>query len=90
MGGGVSSGGGGRVGWGVRVDVTEKLSFCENSKQNCGEGVGSGGGRGFGWGGGQGGCEQRIEFFEKIHKKIGGGLGVLGLGGVRFGGSGWM
>ena len=41
--------------------------------------------------GGQGGCERRIEVFEKIHtkKKIGGGgsgvfgFGVFGLGGVR-------
>ena len=48
-----------------------------------------GGGRG---GGGQGGCERKIEVFEKIHKKkSGGGVGVFGLGGtVRIGGcSGW-
>ena len=43
---------------------------------------------------GQGGCERRIEVFEKIHKKIGGGgwgSGVFGLGDVRVGwGSGLM
>ena len=43
-----------------------------------------GGGGGFGGGGwvwgGQGGCEQRIEVFAKIQKKLGGGVG---------GGSGW-
>ena len=43
--GGWGSGGG----WGVRVDVTEKCSFCEIiQKKNCGVGVGSG------WGGGGG------------------------------------
>ena len=48
-----------------------------------------GGGGGLVWGsewGGQGGCERRIEVFEKIHKKklVG---GVFGLGGgVRVGG----
>ena len=35
-------------------------------------GVGSGGGVVLG-GGGQGGCARRIEVFEKIHKKMGGG-----------------
>ena len=40
----------------------------------------SGGGVGLG---GQYGCELRIEFFEKIHKKIG------GAGGGSGGGSGW-
>ena len=37
-------------------------------------------------GGGQGGCEQKIEVFVKIQKKIGGGGlggGGVGLGGVR-------
>ena len=38
------------------------------------------GGVGSGGGGGQGGCELRIEVFEKIHKKMGGR-------GVRVGGS---
>ena len=43
----------------------------------------------FGGGGGsQGGCEQRIEVFVKIQKKMGGGGaggggGWVGLGGVR-------
>ena len=40
-----------------------------------------GGGRGSVWGGGQGGCEQRIEVFVKIQKKMGGGGGV-GSGGM--------
>ena len=44
-----------------------------------GEGEGRGG-RGSGWGvsvgGGQGGCEQRIEIFVKIKKKIEGGGAV--------------
>ena len=52
------------------------------------------------WGGlgrGQGGCEQRIEFFVKIQKKIflggvgggsGGGRGVSGRGRVLGGGGG--
>ena len=42
-------------------------------------------------GGGQGGCEQRIEVFVKIQKKIlGGGEGVrgVGLGGGGGGGQG--
>ena len=48
--------------------------------------------------GGQGGCEQRIEVFVKIQKKIGGrgcegrgearGGGRVGRGGVRLGGQG--
>ena len=51
-----------------------------------------GGGRGRGLGRGQGGCERRIEVFVKIQKKNifffwGGGGSV---GGVGFGGSGWM
>ena len=34
--------------------------------------------------GGQGGCERRIEVFEKIHKKWGVfGLGVFGFGDLR-------
>ena len=44
-----------------------------------------GGGGGSGWGG-QGGCERRIEVFEKIHKKKsgwGGGCSGWGWGGVR-------
>ena len=45
--------------------------------------------------GGQGGCERRIEAFEKIKKKKSGGgvfgLGVFGLGVFGLGGgSGWM
>ena len=70
-------------------------------KKNWG---GRGSGRGGGWRGGgevglggQGGCERRIEVFEKIHKKKnrggGGGPGVVfGLGVFGFGerGSGWM
>ena len=50
--------------------------------------MGGGGGES-GWGlGGQGGCEQRIEVFVKIQKKLGGGSGGgVGLGGR---GSGWM
>ena len=44
------------------------------------------GGKGRVGGGGQGGCEQRIEVFVKIQKKIGGG-GVVG-GEVRLGGQG--
>ena len=39
-------------------------------------------------GGGQGGCEQKIEVFVKIQKKIGGG--GLGGGGSGWGVSGWM
>ena len=64
--------GGWWAGWvgggGVRLDVNEELMFiCENSKKkNLG-----GGGRSC-WGGGgvvwKGGCERRIEVFEKIHK----------------------
>ena len=49
--------------------------------------MGGGGGGGSGvWLRGQDGCEQRIEVFEKIHKKeIGGGGGQVGVGlvGVR-------
>ena len=52
------------------------------------------GGVGSGRGGGQVGCEQRIEVFVKIQKKILGGGGVgSGGGGGRSGwggGSGWM
>ena len=40
-------------------------------------------------GGGQGECEQRIEVFVKIQKKINWGGGV-GLGGGRVWRSGWM
>ena len=45
----------------------------------------------FGGGGSQDGCEQRIEVFVKIQKKIGGGgrgLGRGGGGGLGFGGGG--
>ena len=41
-----------------------------------------------GWG--QGGCEQRVEFFVKIEKKIGDVGGRVGGGWVGGGGSGWM
>ena len=48
------------------------------------------GGGGVGLRAGQGGCDQRIEVFGKIHtKKIGGG-GRVGGRGVGLGGSGWM
>ena len=47
-------------------------------------GGGGPGGSGWGGGGGQGGCEQRIEVFVKIQKKMGGGVGGRGrVGGVR-------
>ena len=74
---------------GVRMDVNEELTFCENSKKkNWG---GGGRGEGFGWGG-QGGCDRRIEVFVKIQKRLGGSGGGswVGGGGVGFGGSGWM
>ena len=47
-------GGGGGVGWGVRVDVIEELKFLGKftQKKNLGRGRFGGGG-----GGGQGGCE---------------------------------
>ena len=82
--------GGGRWGVrvGVRVDVNEGLSFCENSKKNWG-GRGGGGRWGVGVGlRGQSGCERRIEVFVKIKKKWGGrwGGGVW----VGLGGSEWM
>ena len=82
--GGEGSGGGG--GLGVRVDVTEQKSFCENLKKKnfVGGGVGLGGGIQVGWGG-QGGCERRIEVFVKIQKKKilgGGGFGGGGVGGL--------
>ena len=59
---------GGWVGWGVRVDVNEELKFLWKLKKKFegGGGLGWGGGGG---GGGQGGCERRIEVFEKIHKR---------------------
>ena len=38
-------------------------------------------------GGSQVGCEQRIEVFVKIKKKMGGGSGGVGVG---LGWSGWM
>ena len=51
-------------------------------KKNWGGGrVGEG--RVGGGGGGQGGCERRIEVFEKIHKNRGGGGGVGGQDGCE-------
>ena len=81
-------GGEGRVG-GVRGDVNEELKFLRKfTKKKRFSGC-VGGGGGVGWGG-QGGCERRIEVFEKIHKKwfsgAGGGFGLGGggrVGGVR-------
>ena len=79
MGGGGSGGGGvwvgGRLG-GVRVDVNKELKFLEKFKRKIL------GGRG----GGQGECEQRIEVFGKIQKKMGVGAGGWGGGG----GWGWV
>ena len=82
-------GGGGRVGCerrigggGVRVDVDGEVSFFEFVF--WGGRVG-GSGWGSGWGG-QGGCERRIEVFEKINQKKsrgGSGGGVWLVGGVR-------
>ena len=71
-------GGGVRVG-GVRVDVNEELKFLWKfkTKKNGGGGVRVGGG-------GQGGCEQRIEVFVKIKKKIWEGVRGSGWG------VGWM
>ena len=66
--------------WGVRVDVNGELK----KKKFGGEGSGGGGG--------QCGCEQRIELFVKIQKKIcwGGGLGGQWEGsGGQWEGSGW-
>ena len=65
--------------------MNEELKFlCKFKKKNGGRGSGA---RGRVWGVGQGGCDQRIEVFRKIHqKKIRGGS----VGGVRVGGSGWM
>ena len=79
----------GGVGMGlVRVDMIEKISFCENSKKIFFF-FGGGGGRGR-VGGGQGGCERRIEVFIKIPpQKNGGGPGGRG----RFvcgGGGSWL
>ena len=62
--GGGGGGGGGRVG-GFRVDVNEELKFLGKFTKKKFR-VGGGG---EGWWGGQGGCERRIEFFGKIHKK---------------------
>ena len=71
------------MGLGVRVDVNGEVKFLRKIKQmGGGEGVGFGGRVG-----GQGGCERRIEVFEKI-KKIrvggqgGGSGGAVGLVGV--------
>ena len=52
----------------VRVDMNEELMFLRQFTQK--NRLGRGGG-GFGLGG-QGGCEQRIEVFVKIQKKMGG------------------
>ena len=84
-----SVGGGG--GLGVRLDVNEELKYLRKLKKNRIFFWGVGSGRGSGWGS-QGGCERRIEVFEKIHKtKIWGGGGGGGFGGVWVGGgcSGW-
>ena len=65
----VGSGGGGVGLWeggGVRVDVNEEFKFLGKLKKKI---EGGGGGRGRGRVGGQGGCEQRIKVFGKIHKK---------------------
>ena len=43
--------------------MNREVKFCENSKKKLGGRKVEGGG-----GGGQGGCEQRIEVFGKIHK----------------------
>ena len=69
----------------VRVDVIEELKFLGKFTKNIlffFEGGGGGGGR-VGGGGGPGACERRIEFFVKIQKN-----GGLGLGGLRRGGRG--
>ena len=95
--GGGGFGLGGRVG-GVRVDVIEELKFLGKfTKKNWGGGggvwVGGGGGGGGGGGvvgGGQGGCERRIEVFDKIQKKKFWGGGRVGGGVFGLGGSGWM
>ena len=53
-----------------------------------GSGRRGGGGGWSGWGS-QGGCERRIEVFEKIHKKMGGGeSGGVQVGGFRVVGGG--
>ena len=87
---------GGGSGRGVRLDVNEELKFFVKIKKKIGGGGRVGSGRRSVWGC-QGGCERRIEMFEKIHKnKIrgGGGVrvgrGVFGLGVFRLGGPGWM
>ena len=69
-----STGGGDRVGGGVRMDVNEELVFVKIQKKKYiyffflggGGRVGGGGGVGLG---GQGRCEQRSEVFVKINKK---------------------
>ena len=72
---------------GVRVNVNQELKFFGKFKKKkiWGGGGWVHGGSGLG---GQDGCERRIEVFVKIKKNIfflGGGVG-----GVGFGGSGWM
>ena len=66
------------TGGGVRVLRRENSQKQKNQDQGGGGGGGGGGGRVLRvfalWG--QGGCEQGIEVFVKIHKKIwGGGVG---------------
>ena len=65
-----------------------KFFFGENSKYFLWGGGSGQGVLGVGGGGGSGGCERRIEVFEKIQKKIGGGGGQVGgrVGGVVQGG----
>ena len=48
------------------MDVNEELKVLWKLKKKLGGGRVGGG---LGWGGGQGGCELRIEVFEKIHKR---------------------
>ena len=69
------------------IDNVSGLIFTIYPQKLC-FGFSSGRGR-VGGGGGQGGCDQRIEVFGKIHKKkIQGGGSVWGGGGVRVGGGG--
>ena len=60
------------------MKIQKKNIFFLGGGGRSGSGRGEGGWVGLG--GGQGGCEQRIEVFVKIQKKIGGG-GGLGRGG---------
>ena len=64
------------------MDLNEELKFLRKFIKNGRGVVGSGGqGVGFRGGGGQGGCERRIEVFEKIQKKMGEGVRLVGGGG---------